>query len=188
MQKQFLSSWGSKVVFLGKKYETNGEAMLFAFATAFPGFFELCALRFVHLHPFFPETTARVAAIPRAPPAKSAEQNAAQDQKPQRLTIAERLHRHHLGQDAIPKQPDRCCHEQYNRSADKEKGNGFFHNLIVKFPVKGFQTPAQVLYRVSLSGNQGFQIVSCAVGNFLKSLVFQFVPDKYLSLGFRQFL
>ena len=45
-----------------------------------------------------------------------------------------------------------------------------------------------MLHGVSFAGNQRFDIFAGAVGDFLEGLVFQFIPDEYISLIFRQFV
>ena len=123
--------------------------------------------------------------------AEAAEQNAAQYQQPHRLPEGERTHTQHGWQNVIPEQHDQSAENEDGGSDHQwdEKEESASHIAVLlnvsQFIVQRFQSAAQVLHRVPLAGDQRFDVFTGAVGNLLKSLVFEFVPDKYISLIFR---
>lgn len=102
------------------------------------------------------------AATTRAIEAKTAKEDAAEDEQPYSLPKIDALERGDLCQGVIPQQHHYIAHQhkEEREGEDKEPYFSFpvwFHGLIVvEFIVQGLEALAQVLHRVALARDDGF--------------------------------
>ena len=136
-------------------------------ATFFPFRFEALALFVAHVHPFFApllgfRVVGTTAATFGAIEAKTAKEDAAEDEQTYSLPKVDALEWGDFCQGVIPQQHHYIAHqhEEQREGEDEEPYFSFpvwSHGLIViEFIVQGLEALAQVLHRVALARDDGF--------------------------------
>lgn len=133
----------------------------------FPFGFEALAFFVAHVHPFFSPllgfgVVGATATTFGAIEAKTAEEDAAENEQSYGLPKVDALERGDFRQGVIPQQHHDIAHqhEEQWEGEDEEPYFSFpvwFHGLIVvQFIVQGLEALAQVLHRVALARDDGF--------------------------------